>query len=125
MRWIFCGLRLAVSYYCLLCCIAFDILWFGLIVFTTTLCYILFTIWYTISITEWWTIFRRVMNERDNAARSKAIDSLLNIEFNNVYFHYVPEKPILRNVLNQVKIVLVYMCMYVCVCTHIYTCTHT
>ena len=66
------------------------------------------------------------MNERDNAARAKAIDSLLNIEFKNVYFHYVPEKPILRNVLNQVKIVLVYMCMYVCVCTHIYyTSTHT
>ena len=59
------------------------------------------------------------MNERDNAARAKAIDSLLNIEINNVYFHYVPEKPILRNVLNQVKIVLVYMCMYVCVYTHI------
>ena len=56
------------------------------------------------------------MNERDNAASAKAIDSLLNIEFKNVYFHYVPEKYILRNVLNQVKIVL---CMYVCVCTHI------
>ena len=116
MRWIFCGLRLAVSYYCLLCYIAFDI-WFGLIVFTTTFCYILFTI----SITEWRTNFRRVMNERDNAARAKAIDSLLNTEFKNIYFHYVPEKPILRNVLNQVNIALVYMCMCVRVCVYTYS----
>ena len=55
--------------------VAFDI-WFGLIVFTTMFCYILFTI----SITEWRTKFRRVMNERDNAARAKAVDSLLNFE---------------------------------------------
>ena len=47
-----------------------------LIVFTTMFCYILFTI----SITEWRTKFRRVMNERDNSARAKAIDSLLNFE---------------------------------------------
>ena len=39
-------------------------------------CYILFTI----SITEWRTKFFRVMNERDNAARAKAVDSLLNFE---------------------------------------------
>ena len=38
--------------------------------------YILFTI----SITEWRTKFFRVMNERDNAARAKAVDSLLNFE---------------------------------------------
>ena len=47
---------------------SFDI-WFGLIVFMTML--------FTISITEWRT---RVMNERDNAARAKAVDSLLNFE---------------------------------------------
>ena len=50
--------------------------WFGLIVFTTMLSYILFTIY----ITEWRTKFRRDMNERDNAARTKAVDSLLNFE---------------------------------------------
>ena len=55
--------------------IAFDA-WFGLIVFTTMLSYILFTI----HITEWRTKFRRDMNERDNAARAKAVDSLLNFE---------------------------------------------
>ena len=55
--------------------VAFDV-WFGLIVFTTMLCYILFTI----SVTEWRTKFRRDMNERDNAARAKAVDSLLNFE---------------------------------------------
>ena len=50
--------------------------WFGLIVFTTMVSYILFTIY----ITEWRTNFRRVMNERDNSARAKAVDSLLNFE---------------------------------------------
>jgi ATP-binding cassette subfamily B (MDR/TAP) protein 6 len=55
--------------------VAFDV-WFGLIVFTTMLCYILFTI----CVTEWRTKFRRDMNERDNAARAKAVDSLLNFE---------------------------------------------
>ena len=65
------------------------------------------------------------MNERDNAARAKAIDSLLNIEFKNAYFHYVPEKPILRNVLNQVKIDLVLcVCMHVCVHTYYMTCSN-
>ena len=50
--------------------------WFGLIVFATMLSYIFFTIY----ITEWRTKFRRDMNERDNAARAKAVDSLLNFE---------------------------------------------
>lgn len=50
--------------------------WFGLIVFTTMVAYILFTI----SVTEWRTKFRRVMNEMDNATRAKAVDSLLNFE---------------------------------------------
>lgn len=55
--------------------IAFDA-WFGLIVFVTMMAYILFTI----NITEWRTKFRRDMNERDNATRAKAVDSLLNFE---------------------------------------------
>ena len=55
--------------------IAFDG-WFGLIVFTTMISYILFTIY----ITEWRTKYRRVMNERDNATKAKAVDSLLNFE---------------------------------------------
>lgn len=73
--------------------IAFDG-WFGLIVFTTMITYIYFTIF----ITEWRTKYRRysqpdlssstfiglchyrIMNERDNATRAKAVDSLLNFE---------------------------------------------
>ena len=55
--------------------VAFDG-WFGLIVFTTMVGYILFTIY----ITEWRTKFRREMNELDNATRAKAVDSLLNFE---------------------------------------------
>ena len=55
--------------------IAFDG-WFGLIVFTTMAAYILATI----HITEWRTRFRREMNEKDNATRAKAVDSLLNFE---------------------------------------------
>ena len=55
--------------------VAFDV-WFGLIVFATMFSYVLFTI----AITEWRTKFRRDMNERDNAARAKAVDSLLNFE---------------------------------------------
>ena len=55
--------------------VAFDA-WFGLIVFITMVGYIL----YTLSITEWRTKYRRVMNECDNATRTKAVDSLLNFE---------------------------------------------
>ena len=55
--------------------IAFDG-WFGLIVFITMVGYILFTIY----ITEWRTKYRRVMNEKDNATKAKAVDSLLNFE---------------------------------------------
>ncbi|MGI9336007.1 MAG: ABCB family ABC transporter ATP-binding protein/permease [Gammaproteobacteria bacterium] len=35
---------------------------------------------YTMSVTNWRTKFRRQMNEQDNAANTKAIDSLLNFE---------------------------------------------
>ncbi|KAG1150911.1 hypothetical protein G6F37_004418 [Rhizopus arrhizus] len=49
---------------------------FGVIVFVTMALY-LYT---TITLTEWRTSFRRKMNELDNFARSKAVDSLLNFE---------------------------------------------
>jgi len=50
--------------------------WFGLLVFLT----MAFYIGLTILITEWRTKFRREMNEKDNAAKAKAVDSLLNFE---------------------------------------------
>ncbi|TXH38790.1 MAG: ABC transporter ATP-binding protein/permease [Rhodospirillaceae bacterium] len=44
-------------------------------------------IWYTLMVTEWRIKYRRVMNESDQAANTKAVDSLLNYEtvkyFNN------------------------------------------
>jgi len=44
-------------------------------------------IWYTLGVTEWRIKFRRLMNEADSDANTKAIDSLLNYEtvkyFNN------------------------------------------
>ncbi|KAI9342961.1 hypothetical protein BD770DRAFT_476083 [Pilaira anomala] len=49
---------------------------FGLIVFVTMSLY-LYT---TITLTEWRNSFRRKMNELDNYARTKAVDSLLNFE---------------------------------------------
>ncbi|KAI8053117.1 uncharacterized protein B0P05DRAFT_479739 [Gilbertella persicaria] len=49
---------------------------FGLIVFVTMALYL----YVTITLTEWRTGFRRKMNELDNYARSKAVDSLLNFE---------------------------------------------
>ena len=55
--------------------IAFDA-WFGLIVFTTMVAYLL----YTIAITEWRTKYRRLTNERDNEVKAKGVDSLINFE---------------------------------------------
>ncbi|KAG2211828.1 hypothetical protein INT47_004514 [Mucor saturninus] len=49
---------------------------FGLIVFVTMSLY-LYT---TVTLTEWRNSFRRKMNELDNFARTKAVDSLLNFE---------------------------------------------
>ncbi len=49
---------------------------FSLITFFTIALYIAFTL----SITEWRTQYRRVMNETDQDANTKAIDSLLNYE---------------------------------------------
>ncbi|XP_048390951.1 ATP-binding cassette sub-family B member 6-like isoform X2 [Stegostoma tigrinum] len=50
--------------------------WFGLIVFVCMALYLTITI----VITEWRTKYRREMNARDNEAKSKAVDSLLNFE---------------------------------------------
>ncbi|KYO44392.1 ATP-binding cassette sub-family B member 6, mitochondrial [Alligator mississippiensis] len=50
--------------------------WFGLIVFLCMSLYLTLTI----LLTEWRTRFRRDMNTRDNEAKSRAVDSLLNFE---------------------------------------------
>ncbi|XP_031568501.1 ATP-binding cassette sub-family B member 6, mitochondrial-like [Actinia tenebrosa] len=50
--------------------------WFGLIVFISMSAYLASTI----IVTEWRTKFRRDMNIRDNDAKAKAVDSLLNFE---------------------------------------------
>uniref|UniRef100_A0A3Q3SYT0 ATP-binding cassette sub-family B member 6 n=1 Tax=Mastacembelus armatus TaxID=205130 RepID=A0A3Q3SYT0_9TELE len=50
--------------------------WFGLIVFICMTLYLTLTI----IITEWRTKYRRDMNQQDNLAKSKAVDSLLNFE---------------------------------------------
>lgn len=54
---------------------AFDA-WFAIATFSTVAIYVLFTA-YT---TEWRLKFRRVMNQLDNQANTRAIDSLLNYE---------------------------------------------
>lgn len=50
--------------------------WFGLIVFICMTLYLTSTI----IITEWRTKYRREMNQMDNTAKSRAVDSLLNFE---------------------------------------------
>ncbi|XP_075037121.1 ATP-binding cassette sub-family B member 6 [Mixophyes fleayi] len=50
--------------------------WFGLIIFICMTLYLTLTI----IITEWRTKYRRDMNTRDNEAKSRAVDSLLNFE---------------------------------------------
>ena len=50
--------------------------WFGTLTLLTISGYIAFTL----AITEWRTKFRRQMNDMDNEANTKAIDSLLNYE---------------------------------------------
>jgi len=50
--------------------------WFGLIILVMMILYM----GITITVTEWRTKFRRAMNEKDNAKRTKAVDSLLNFE---------------------------------------------
>ncbi|WP_077034581.1 ABC transporter ATP-binding protein/permease [Pelomonas sp. KK5] len=60
--------------------------WFAWITFAALVIYISFTV----TVTEWRTKFRRLLNELDSVAHSKAIDSLLNYEtvkyFNNEDF---------------------------------------
>lgn len=62
---------IAIVYFC-----SFFNAWFGLIVFVCMSLYLALTI----IITEWRTKYRREMNTLDNAAKSKAVDSLLNFE---------------------------------------------
>ena len=50
--------------------------WFAAVTFVTVVIYII----YTLAITEWRIKFRRQMNETDQEASTKAIDSLLNYE---------------------------------------------
>jgi ABC-type transport system involved in Fe-S cluster assembly fused permease/ATPase subunit len=50
--------------------------WFAAVTFVTVAIYIA----YTLAITEWRTKFRRQMNETDQEAATRAIDSLLNYE---------------------------------------------
>jgi ABC-type transport system involved in Fe-S cluster assembly fused permease/ATPase subunit len=65
--------------------VKFDV-WFAWITITALVVYIFFTI----TVTEWRTQFRKKMNELDSSAHSRAIDSLLNYEtvkyFNNEEF---------------------------------------
>ena len=60
----------------------FDV-WFAL----TTVVMVVAYIWFTFAITRWRIQFRRIMNESDTEASTKAVDSLLNYEtvkyFNN------------------------------------------
>ncbi|MFN4235620.1 MAG: ABCB family ABC transporter ATP-binding protein/permease [Vogesella sp.] len=50
--------------------------WFAIVTFGTIAIYIAFTL----TVTEWRTVFRRSMNELDSRANSKAIDALINYE---------------------------------------------
>ena len=65
--------------------IKFDV-WFAGI----TIIALVFYIFFTVTVTEWRTQFRKAMNELDSSAHSRAIDSLLNYEtvkyFNNEEF---------------------------------------
>lgn len=65
--------------------IKFDI-WFAGI----TIIALVFYIFFTVTVTEWRTQFRKTMNELDSSAHSRAVDSLLNYEtvkyFNNEEF---------------------------------------
>ena len=50
--------------------------WFAVITFGALVIYIGFTV----TVTEWRTVFRRAMNEQDSKANTKAVDALLNYE---------------------------------------------
>jgi len=51
-------------------------IWFALVTFGTIACYIL----WTLVVTEWRLKYRRIMNETDSQAHTRAVDSLLNYE---------------------------------------------
>jgi ATP-binding cassette subfamily B protein len=63
--------------------LAYYEIWFAVIVTVSLTIYV----WFTFSVTNWRTRFRREMNELDAKASSRAVDSLLNFEtvkyFNN------------------------------------------
>jgi ABC-type transport system involved in Fe-S cluster assembly fused permease/ATPase subunit len=50
--------------------------WFAAITFGALVAYIAFTI----TVTEWRTVFRRAMNEQDSKANTRAVDALINYE---------------------------------------------
>ncbi|XP_070694530.1 ATP-binding cassette sub-family B member 6 [Pempheris klunzingeri] len=66
-----CDIIIAIIYF-----VSYFSVWFGLIVFTCMVLYLTFTI----LITEWRTKYRREMNDQDNKAKSRAVDSLINFE---------------------------------------------
>ncbi|XP_034741907.1 ATP-binding cassette sub-family B member 6, mitochondrial [Etheostoma cragini] len=66
-----CDIFIAIIYF-----VSYFNVWFGLIVFTCMVLYLTCTI----LITEWRTKYRREMNNQDNNAKSRAVDSLLNFE---------------------------------------------
>ncbi|KAJ0006025.1 hypothetical protein NQD34_015919 [Periophthalmus magnuspinnatus] len=63
-----CDIIIAIVYFS-----SYFSLWFGLIVLTCMALYL-------IVITEWRTKYRREMNDQDNKAKTRAVDSLLNFE---------------------------------------------
>uniref|UniRef100_H3DDY0 ATP-binding cassette sub-family B member 6 n=1 Tax=Tetraodon nigroviridis TaxID=99883 RepID=H3DDY0_TETNG len=71
-----CDVIVAIVYF-----VSYFSIWFGLIVFTCMILYLTCTI----LITEWRTKYRREMNNEDNKAKSRAVDSLLNFETVKVY----------------------------------------
>ncbi|GLD56653.1 ATP-binding cassette sub-family B member 6, mitochondrial-like protein [Lates japonicus] len=66
-----CDIIIAIIYF-----VSYFSVWFGLIVFTCMVLYLTCTV----LITEWRTKYRREMNNQDNNAKSRAVDSLLNFE---------------------------------------------
>ncbi|KAM7380159.1 hypothetical protein PAMP_003472 [Pampus punctatissimus] len=66
-----CDIIIAIIYF-----VSYFSVWFGLIVLACMVLYLTCTI----LITEWRTKYRREMNNQDNYAKSRAVDSLLNFE---------------------------------------------
>jgi len=62
--------------------LVFGILWYMLdfAIAAVTLATVVIYIGYTLGVTEWRITFRRLMNDADNRANTKAVDSLLNYE---------------------------------------------